>query len=505
MNTQSSANISSSDGGKSTFLESVLVTLVALGFFLPFLAVQYDTNGLVEASAVEAGALFHKNHLLYRVVGYGVYRAVQLAGYRGRAILVLQIISAVCGAIGVGLAYVVYKRTSQDRLAAVSGTLLLASSFSYWLFSADAAYISLAAMFATAAAAVFLCLRSRASGVVAAGFTTLSVLTWQASIFLIPALVLLSPARTDTAQKDRRRDAVIYIAGAAVFSGIAYVAVAFIQSGLMNISSLIRWSLSYGEGGTLPMWGKWEAGRALIAAGSALGSLLPVRLSISLSELNRGVQLGRIAIDLSLALLGLLTVLAMLRIRPIAIWFLIAYAVFLPFIVWWDPFEPKWFFIPNIFLAGCFAIALAPWFRSRYSSIVVLAALLFIAATNFVTTIRPRHREIGPDRRMAQCVAEKMQPNDLLIAAEWGWPDYMEYVYGRRMVSVIGNISALEGRLAELRQVQGAAYTPDPAGYSDSHLAWLRSQSGVTGEDLRRLADTPAFSCYGRTIYRVRP
>src|SRR5262249_22092931 len=137
-------------------IESSLVTLAGLALFLPFLSLQYDTNGIVEALAVESGELFHKNHLLYRLMGYAAYRGLQLTGHSTRAIVVLQTMNAVCGALGLGLAYMIYRRAVQNRQAALAGTLLLGCSLIYWLFSTDAAYITAAATFANASLAVLL-------------------------------------------------------------------------------------------------------------------------------------------------------------------------------------------------------------------------------------------------------------------------------------------------------------------------------------------------------------
>ena len=204
--------------------------------------------------------------------------------------------------------------------------------------------------------------------------------------------------------------------------------------------------------------------------------------------------------DLALVGFGLLSLMALLKTRKRALVFLLAYLFFLPFIVWWDPFEPKWFFIPNAFLAGFFAVALIPWFRNLYASAAIFAILLLIGATNFVVTIRPRHNDIGHDRRIAQCVAEKMLPDDLLIAAEWGWPDYLEYLYGRKTLSVISQFSDVNAALDEVHRAGARAYITDANEYSLDHLAWLEAQSHVSREDLTRLADTFAFKCYGRTI-----
>ena len=490
---------------RSALVESTLVTLAALMLFLPFLSIQYDTNGLIEALAVESGELFHKNHLLYRVMGWVAYRGLQLTGHSPRAIVVLQVMNAICGAVGVGLAYLTYNRAARNRQAAIAGSLFLGCSFTYWLFSTDAAYITVAAMFASASMAVLLYLTAPLGAVIAGALTVLSILTWQASVFLVPALsFLLFELRRDLPKQTRVRYVVIYAGTACLISLLSYTLVAFAQHGAMSVSSLVRWLTTYGEAGTLPMWGKWEAERIVIAAGSALWSIVPTPLAVPLSQLNWTIQRGRIAVDVAIVGFALLSLLAGLKTRAQALRFFVAYLVFLPFIVWWDPFEPKWFVVPNLFLAGFFAAALAPWFRNRYASSAILATVFVIAVTNFITTMRPRHSDVGPDRRMAQCVAENMHPNDLVIAAEWGWPDYLEYLYGRRSLSLINNFPTVEDTLKEVHDTGGRAYISDPNAYSDNHVAWLQSQSGITRDDLNRLADRPAFSCYGRTVFSVR-
>jgi hypothetical protein len=230
---------------------------------------------------------------------------------------------------------------------------------------------------------------------------------------------------------------------------------------------------------------------------------LPTPLAVPLSQITRSTQLGRVAVDLSLIAVALLSILAAAKTRAKALWLLSGCLCFLPFIVWWDPFDPKWFFIPNLFLAGFFSCAWTPWFKNRAATSFIFASLLFVAATNFVTTIRPRHNNLGSERLTAQCVAANMGAKDLLLAPEWGWPDYLEYLHGRQSLSLISHFSVLDDHLAEVRRTGGKVYMPDPKTYSEDHLAWLKSQAGIRPEDLSRLSGAPAFSCNGRTILSV--
>ncbi len=496
-------------GSRRTAVESLIFGCVAFCLYLPFRALQYDVNGVVEAAALETGQLINKNHILYRPIGLLIYRALQYSGYGGNSLSLLQVINAVCGAIGISLAYVVFKRQTNDRSVAALGSFWLATSFAYWMFSTDAAYITVASMFGLAAVACVSYASSNRAIVIAAVFTSLSILTWEASIFLVPSLLLLL-----LLERKPIKHSVNLVVGVVLFAGTCYMAVAFAEADVRPLH-FWHWFVNYGKGGPLPLWGKWGPGRLLEASMSALRSVLPTPLGIWPNEITRFVQRGRILVDF--ALLGFVTllVLAASKARLKSVWFLASYVFFVPFIVWWDPFEPKWFLIPNVFLAGFLACGLQPWIHRKYLGPIVIGCVLTIAAANFVTTIRPRHNLLGPDRTIAKCVADYMQPNDVLIAAEWGWPDYLGYLHARTAVNLINETASAgtkERMLAVVKdfivmsqRVGGNAYTSDPRKYSESHVIWLNAQTGLTPADLAEFDGTPVFECSDRSFKRLPP
>ena len=83
--------------------ELCAISVFALVLFFPYRAIQYDANGINEAQYIESGQLFQKNHMLYRPVSYAVYSAARTAGYHGNALDLLQVLSVIFGAIGIGL------------------------------------------------------------------------------------------------------------------------------------------------------------------------------------------------------------------------------------------------------------------------------------------------------------------------------------------------------------------------------------------------------------------
>jgi len=236
-------------------------------------------------------------------------------------------------------------------------------------------------------------------------------------------------------------------------------------------------------------------------------------LAVPLSEISRSVQKGRVAVDLAMFAVVITSVLAILKLNYRAIGFLVGYALFIPFILWWDPFDPKWFFIPNAFLCGFFVCCLQPYLHRLSTAAIVIGCVFLIALSNFATTIWPRHRRLGPDRTMAQCVAEQMVPRDAFVAAEWGWPDYLEYLQHRTAVNLINQsvgrpkdkvVADIKQFIAETQQQGGIVYMLDSRVYKREHLDWLREQTGITLEDLKAFGGQPAFICYGRPILKLQ-
>src|SRR5262249_62391027 len=132
----------------------------------------------------------------------------------------------------------------------------------------------------------------------------------------------------------RRKNVTLYAATAFIISGLTSSFIAFAQRGSMGAFSLVRWFTSYGESGHLPMWGRWEPERILIAGRSALGSILPSSAAIPISQISWNVQLGRVAVDLAIVGFAILSLMALVKTRKKAVSFLLAYFFFFPFIVW---------------------------------------------------------------------------------------------------------------------------------------------------------------------------
>lgn len=493
------------------------LSVVGMAFLLyaPFLAIQYDPNGIFEAQNVEAGALLPHNHILYRPIGWAVYRTVEFVGYSGQSLVVLQLLDAIFGTIAVGLFYLAMERLSQHRIAAVGASLWLATSFLYWYVSTDVNYITLAAVFCSASLALVVRGSGYRSAVASGACVALAILTWQASIFLIPGLLLLLFLRSE------RRSAVLLVGVAGAVAGFGYVALGIFAYDVRSVHGFFDWIFSYGSGASLSMWGHWGFDRVPEALHSAIHSLVPTRLMATPAEILAGRRhlWGGIAVDIGVAATVLLLLMSVfwlvLRIRgkrQYAVFcFLAAYLFFIPFIVWWDPGQAQWYVIPNIMLAGFIALAWDSPLQSRSLQLVFLGCIVAIGGANFFTTFRPRHAELGPDRRVAQCVSANTSSADMVIAAEWGWPEYLGYLHGRNEFNLINNsipfgadkaafLSHVRQLVKDTQRAGGKVITADPSQYPPEHLQWLESQTGLTLKDLESLESTAAFVCDDRPM-----
>jgi hypothetical protein len=290
-----------------------------------------------------------------------------------------------------------------------------------------------------------------------------------------------------------------------------------------TVPAMLEWATSY-SGNRLPMWGSWwPPSRLLQTAGSAFKSVFAMdfwMFPFLFRHLKNGELPAWIA-PLGFVFMAGVLIVAFRRSSSDSnsrnrtlLWLLILYGTYIPFVTWWESIEPRWFIVPNVFLAALTAIILSHWSKSTYFRIALPAGVLILVGMNLVISAGPKHfRESNPSK-MAACVAGHMNPNDLFLATEWNWSDYLHYIHSREMVSFIGEVSSASRNkdiamqkirsIVRERQQQGAhVYMTDIASYPDTYMQWLKEQTGLTAEDLRSYRGSPAFECVGSNFLRL--
>lgn len=494
--------------------------------YLPLGSIQYDLNGIAEAKAVESGGndIFHPNHMLYGVIGRLIYAAAQSIGYTGTSGPILKVMTALAGAATIGVALLAFRRLSDTPAIAVLASVFLAASWSQWSFSTDIHYVPLAAAFC--ASALFAVLRSPRP--VAAAVTgllcALAILTWQACVFLMPVLAL-GPLILHKSHPLRERmiAALIIACISAMTLSLLYLAVALFVHNYRSPSEIIGWLTNYG-GTRLPVWGKWSPDRFMPAGISAIASIIPLWSGLGLRDLLRGsLRVDKLPALLSLLGLLMLAGTSIWRVSRgsqslntkygLIIWLIAAYAIFLPFIVWWDPFEPKWFVVPNLFLASALAAIWGSRETSRITMVLFGTSVVLIGFGTLQATIWPRAVTPNPSIEKAACVARHMDSTDLLLETDWSWGGYVSYFYGRDTVSLIdlsGRAQSADALLATLtmmvrerQEAGGRVFIEDIDSYPLSQQEWLATHAGLSLAAFDSFDQQPAFRCNGCTIEQL--
>ena len=179
---------------------------------------------------------------------------------------------------------------------------------------------------------------------------------------------------------------------------------------------------------------------------------------------------------------------------------------------WWDPFESKWFLIPNLFIgiliAGCCGSHLSMPVKS-----LLLLSILTIGAANFVSTIWPRHSEEKRAVKLAECVSAHMTGSAVFLATDWGWTGYLHYLHERKVISLLDvaatspnketTVQTIQNEISNVQKSGGEVYIVDFSSYADYQRAWLQSQTGFSEEDASRWKGEPAFVCDGVRFLRL--
>jgi hypothetical protein len=527
--------------------------VVCAGFllYLPLLSVQWDPNGIIEARSIEQGPLISANHLLYRPLGAVLLNAAEGIGLTPPLPLLYQILTAIISALGLGAFFVAVSFLTRNARAAWLATALYATSWAYWTFSTDIYYITLAAAGASAVLAVLAYPVKVWRGVViAAFFFAVAVFAWQASIFLLPVFVILAFTRT----RDKKFT-VLFTMSALALVALVYLAVGIFALHLYSVTALGQWLTSHSsdETGRLAMWGQWSVTRVRPLLLSAASSFVPIWEGLGISSLRRGVETPEFFLR-QVSIVALFVIVAVtlwqarqkrpvlfqngtanlsLRGAPSAMrwssspqsqndrlqvvnWKIAAlvalgYLALLPFILWWDPFEPKWFVVGNVFLIGAAAILWAVTFSARSFAMLAIC-IVIIALANFTATIFPRHTRPNPELALAACVTQQANAQDTLVLTEWGWFDYADYFdhYPGAALTLVGDgqqtekIARIHRAITTARAQNGRVLMRDFKTMTDDQRALSKTLTGMDAGAFTSFQSQPAFTCDGQKFDQLK-
>lgn len=227
----------------------VLFTLIA-AIYLGFLTRNYFWDGIAFAQAIESAprmhpSLVHSNHLIYNLVGYIFYRALQFGGFNLRAVTALQILNSLCSALTAILLFRILKDTLRSIYFAITLTLLFAFSATWWKYSTDAnAYIP--SILFLLLSFYFVRPRRKPNPVLVGLIYALSLCLHQMAIVSFPVLLLAIFVQDEALTRKRR--VINCVAFSVIAGGLtlgAYVYSFYLLTGGFHLNNFLRWTLSY--------------------------------------------------------------------------------------------------------------------------------------------------------------------------------------------------------------------------------------------------------------------
>ncbi|MFW5703432.1 MAG: hypothetical protein ACOCXQ_01220 [Patescibacteria group bacterium] len=501
-------------------VRTVFIFIASLLLYLPFLSVQYDLNGINEAEAIRNGDLIARNHLLYRPVAATVlwFFSHYVAGDPQKYYVALQVLTAVTAGLSVAVLFIFLRRHAKHSMVAAVGVFWFATTPSFWRFSIDVYYMPLAVLCVCVMLYVllnegFLALSLWLRCIVLACLTVLAITAWQALILLtIPvSYIILTSTWFHTSRKGRVALTGAYLVATGVITLLLYGIVGLIDHQVSDITDIIPYILGY-DGTTLPVW----------------GSFATERITPLVEQMYRSLFVSRWIVPLVVlcTLLGLYlaqdTVKRWLH-HIIAV--ILSYSVFLPFLFWWDPYEAKWFVVPNLFLVVGVTLLIARsqerqnaqkkhtrvklfgLFKQHLSKMLIIGFISMVVVQAVLTGYRivlPLSQNVNQQLSLASCVAQQMDDNDIFLETDWNWPGYLRYFYGKDVVSIFQQ-PEFSSNILGVQADQQVVYLDDFPSYTEIHQEWLEQQTGFTDEDFAELNPLPAFTCGDVQIYKAEP
>jgi hypothetical protein len=454
----------------------------ALFLYVSFRSLYFNFDGVACAIAVDLSDfkhLVHGNHLAYGVLGWLFDRAWIALGYRGAALLPLQVLDALLGAGGAAVFCSLLRRSGLGERESLLGAAALAVSQAWWFWSLEAQVYMLGAFFAALAAREALADEPRPA--IVGLWEACAVLGHVGHLMALPALAWLL-----TRKKGTKSLAPCLAALAAVVLA-AYAAAGLLAVRPRSVDELRLWLLG---SAALSMdrsfaWHWPSAGAALPA-----WSLMTLRVfaeCVGRSGAARAAAVALAALPLAAAARG-----GARGGRQARFWlaWLAGYAAL--FLTW----EPATIVYRVSDLLGLWALAhlglrpLSPRARAGLLAAWTAAA----GAFNLATVVRPAADAANNADLTETRWAGARVPADAWMLATGPCAVYYPYFERLRMVNLhyFAEESALDRRLDELAAAGQAAYVTDRT---------LRN-AGAT-DALARYGLAPVASGDGLTLYRV--
>ena len=443
---------------------AALLTAALLVLYLCTLSQSYFGDGLQFTMLIENGdltSILAPNHMLYPLIGLGFYRAWEVVGWNGGALLPLQVLSALGGAISGGMMYLIAARVTKSQIWALGVAVTFAVSAGVWVYSTDVESVTLPLLFSLFVLYAVIADRdpSRvASPLFLGALVFLSVAIYETGVLLVVPVLAGYLMATQLTWRLRIRQSLIFIFVSGGSTLILYASVAVLVAKVGNLQEFLDWHFALSSTG---LWGKPSLStpvRAGIAVVKNLGGYpgmqqesWPTWLSAASTGQRALMVVSTVALSVGF-LVSLIFIFAHRKFiwshhRRILIIFLAWTIIYSVFALYWVASDPS-FWVPALvpwwLLVGV-AAAANPAFETpggyahrptRRQLLGLVTVFLVLCLMSVVFSVVPRMRP-NCSYRIAMDISRATTPADLVITS--GWDSYfltMPYFGHRNTISV---------------------------------------------------------------------
>lgn len=533
--------------------------LIAIGvgmFLLYFLtrSQRYDPEVLIELRIINHFQVTpDPAHPFFVLTGLPVFWLWKTAGYAGDALLPTQLLNAFWSSTALVLFAAFLYRLIPDRLLSTITILGVGLSYAYWTHTVDSFFIPPTICFSIAAllCAAMIGEKSKRRDavnkilpIILGASIGLAILSYQASIALIPALMYAS--WPPNKQSSRRRWLLNWCVTGMTALLVA-VPILVWQAGhtleLHKFGEIANWYFNSHGGMSDGLWRRESGPLWRILPSAWVATILPLYEGMRLRDLIQGhIVPDRLPAQIGLVLLIMLVfVLIVLwialwrhsgtrkqltRIGGIAgLWFLGQGSL----VTWFDAAEVKLWIIPMLAFwfftyttIGLMRRQTRNWNKAGKTSWALLATTVAaIAIGNFLVPVWPNHSQPSPEMQAAQLARTRLYNDDLLISANFDWTlhaDYLRDLYqdNFKVINLIA-IAQYNGRsavrpmlfekIAQTHYLGGHVYMVDyfSADKQSIWQTWITPYTHLVPNDLNQYSRQVAWEAMGEKVWELSP
>jgi hypothetical protein len=468
----------------------------------------------------------------------GVFSRVwQFVGWGENFLLPLQVFSALCGALSVGLVYYINHIVTRSFKIALLVSLGYAFSHAIWLYSTDIEVVTLFLLMNLVVLAYLFSLLSQESRP-ALSFMLLgllvgvSILVYQASVFMIPAVLiaLFLANRQGDIWCGRFKEMFLFVAGTVLLILPVYLLVAYFAYGIRDWYNLLAWQFHMSEYG---LWGNLSAGNLVQGFYAFLRTLVGYpglgvndRTSQYLANVDWFHRfVFAIVYLIVMVFAGLPVLVAVIkrqllrRLAPefvavISTWALLngAFAIYwVPGdMQFWAPVVVSWWLLVGMVIKIVDDVKVLKWLSPIE---ILLAGVVVLLVINALGVILP-NRDIKRNHayQIALSVQEQTSPRDLIVTSGGDRLFlYIPYFSGRRTISVFHQMLMEKGDKElvfteiekEVELVNARGDRAFLVGVQPGRTVWWDMLGTLTPEDFERFETMPSWSVAGEMISEI--